>query len=292
MSAINQVLFDIGGVLGSNGWDREQRAVAVEKFALDSEDFQYRHEETVGAFESGQISLDEYLDVTVFWQPRAFSRDDFKRFMFSLSTPWADSLDVVRRLRERTRGRPTRVRMATLNNESRELNEYRIRYFGLCELFDVFFSSCWLGVRKPTRQIYERVLGMTQADPASSVFVDDREQNLAPARAPVDDTIQALVPSLTKGDIIIDGGNSNFHDTIRRAASLAKQGIEFVDSGTSGGIWGLENGYCLMVGGSDHAVKQCEPIFRALAPEDGYAHVGPSGAGHYVKMVHNGIEYA
>jgi len=73
--------------------------------------------------------------------------------------------------------------MATLNNESRELNEYRIRYFGLCELFDVFFSSCWLGVRKPTRQIYERVLGMTQADPASSVFVDDREQNLAPARA-------------------------------------------------------------------------------------------------------------
>jgi len=183
MSAINQVLFDIGGVLGSNGWDREQRAVAVEKFALDGDDFQYRHEETVGAFESGQISLDEYLDVTVFWQPRAFSRDDFKRFMFSLSTPWADSLDVVRRLRQRTRGRPTRVRMATLNNESRELNEYRIRYFGLCELFDVFFSSCWLGVRKPTRQIYERVLGMTQADPASSVFVDDREQNLAPARA-------------------------------------------------------------------------------------------------------------
>ena len=183
MSAINQVLFDIGGVLGSNGWDREQRAVAVEKFALDGEDIQYRHEETVGAFESGQISLDEYLDVTVFWQPRAFSRDDFKQFMFSLSTPWADSLDVVRRLRQRIRGRPTRVRMATLNNESRELNEYRIRYFGLCELFDVFFSSCWLGVRKPTRQIYERVLGMTQADPASSVFVDDREQNLAPARA-------------------------------------------------------------------------------------------------------------
>ena len=182
MSAIDQVFFDIGGVLGSNGWDREQRAVAVEKFALDSDDFQYRHEETVGAFESGQISLDEYLDVTVFWQPRAFSRDDFKRFMFSLSTPWADSLDVVRRLRQRIRGRPTRVRMATLNNESRELNEYRIRYFGLCELFDVFFSSCWLGARKPTRQIYERVLGMTQADPASSVFVDDREQNLAPAR--------------------------------------------------------------------------------------------------------------
>lgn len=115
---------------------------------------------------------------------------------------------------------------------------------------------------------------------------------MVPAGAPVDDTIEALVPSLTKGDIIIDGGNSNFHDTMRRADALAKRGIEFVDSGTSGGIWGLENGYCLMVGGSDRAVKQCEPIFLALAPENGYAHVGPSGAGHYVKMVHNGIEYA
>jgi putative hydrolase of the HAD superfamily len=183
MTAINQLLFDIGGVLGSNGWDREQRGEAIARFKLDGEDFQYRHEETVGAFESGQISLDEYLDVTVFWQPRDFARDEFKQFMFDLSTPWPESLDVVRRLRQSIRGRPTRVRLATLNNESRELNEFRIRHFGLCGLFDVFFSSCWLGVRKPTRQIYERVIGMTQADPASSVFVDDREQNLAPARA-------------------------------------------------------------------------------------------------------------
>jgi 6-phosphogluconate dehydrogenase len=115
---------------------------------------------------------------------------------------------------------------------------------------------------------------------------------MVPAGDPVDQTIESLVPGLSRGDIIIDGGNSNFHDTIRRAEALTKRGIEFVDSGTSGGIWGLENGYCLMVGGSDAAVKQCEPIFRALAPENGYAHVGPSGAGHYVKMVHNGIEYA
>ncbi|HEY7235869.1 MAG TPA: HAD family phosphatase [Gemmatimonadaceae bacterium] len=183
MTEITQLLFDIGGVLGSNGWDREQRGEAVARFGLDGDDLQYRHEETVGAFESGQISLDEYLDVTVFWRQRDFSRDEFKRFMFGLSAPSADSLDVVRRLRQHIRGRPTRVRMATLNNESRELNEYRIEHFGLCDLFDVFFSSCWLGVRKPTRQIYERVLGMTQVSPASSVFVDDREQNLAPARA-------------------------------------------------------------------------------------------------------------
>jgi putative hydrolase of the HAD superfamily len=183
MIAIDQIFFDIGGVLGTNGWDHEQRAAAVRRFHLDPEDFQYRHEEMVGAFESGEISLDEYLDVTVFSEHRDFTRDEFKRFMFSLSEPWLQSLEVARRLRRSIRGQPTRVRMATLNNESRELNEYRIDHFGLCELFDVFFSSCWVGVRKPTQQIYKRVLGMTQADPRRCVFVDDREQNLAPARA-------------------------------------------------------------------------------------------------------------
>ena len=99
------------------------------------------------------------------------------------------------------------------------------------------------------------------------------------------------IPHAVAGDMIIDGGNSNFHDTIRRGQQLAQSKIELIDSGTSGGIWGLENGYCLMVGGSDTAVKHCEPIFTALAPENGYAHVGPTGSGHYVKMVHNGIEY-
>jgi 6-phosphogluconate dehydrogenase len=114
---------------------------------------------------------------------------------------------------------------------------------------------------------------------------------MVPSGKPVDDTIAALVPQLAKGDIIIDGGNSNFHDTMRRGADLKAKGIEFIDAGTSGGVWGLENGYCLMVGGDDNAVGVCEPIFRTLAPTDGYAHVGPTGSGHYVKMVHNGIEY-
>jgi 6-phosphogluconate dehydrogenase len=114
---------------------------------------------------------------------------------------------------------------------------------------------------------------------------------MVPAGKPVDDTIGALAGSMQRGDIIIDGGNSNFHDTMRRAAELQPRGISFIDAGTSGGIWGLENGYCLMVGGADDAVKTCEPIFRALAPADGYAHVGPPGCGHYVKMIHNGIEY-
>jgi 6-phosphogluconate dehydrogenase len=114
---------------------------------------------------------------------------------------------------------------------------------------------------------------------------------MVPSGKPVDDTIASLLPGMSKGDVIIDGGNSNFHDTMRRAADLQAKGIHFVDSGTSGGIWGLANGYCLMIGASPEAFKLCEPIFRTLAPSDGYAHMGPPGAGHYVKMVHNGIEY-
>ena len=175
---IAQVFFDIGGVLGSNGWDREQRMAAVAHFGLDEEDFQYRHEETVGALESGAISLDEYLDVTVFSEPRAFSREQFREFMFALSEPFPDSIAVARELRERSS-----ARLMTLNNESRELNVYRIQRFGLCAIFSTFFTSCWLGVRKPTRGMYEKALGMTQTDPRRCLFVDDREQNLAPARA-------------------------------------------------------------------------------------------------------------
>ena len=114
---------------------------------------------------------------------------------------------------------------------------------------------------------------------------------MVPAGKPVDDTIDVLLAGLEKGDVIIDGGNSNFHDTMRRGKALAEEGIEYVDSGTSGGIWGLENGYCLMIGASESAFKLCEPIFKTLAPTDGYARMGPSGSGHYVKMIHNGIEY-
>ncbi|HEV2086339.1 MAG TPA: decarboxylating 6-phosphogluconate dehydrogenase [Gemmatimonadales bacterium] len=114
---------------------------------------------------------------------------------------------------------------------------------------------------------------------------------MVPAGAAVESTIEQLLPGLSQGDIIIDGGNSNFRDSMRRAARLKGKGIEFIDAGTSGGIWGLTIGYCLMIGASPEAFKQCEPIFRTLAPPDGYAHVGPPGSGHYVKMIHNGIEY-
>jgi 6-phosphogluconate dehydrogenase len=114
---------------------------------------------------------------------------------------------------------------------------------------------------------------------------------MVPSGKPVDDTIASLVPGLSNGDVIIDGGNSNFHDSMRRAADLQAKGINFVDCGTSGGIWGLANGYCLMIGASAEAFKLCEPIFKTLAPPNGYAHMGPPGSGHYVKMIHNGIEY-
>jgi putative hydrolase of the HAD superfamily len=175
---IELVLFDIGGVLGTNGWDREQRAAAVARFGLEGDDFQYRHEETIGDLESGRITLDEYLDVTIFYAQRPFAREEFKAFMFAQSEPWPESIAVARELATKRR-----VRLATLNNESAELNEHRISLFGLREIFPTFFSSCWLGARKPTTLVYKRAFGMSQADPARTLFIDDRVQNLAPAAA-------------------------------------------------------------------------------------------------------------
>jgi 6-phosphogluconate dehydrogenase len=114
---------------------------------------------------------------------------------------------------------------------------------------------------------------------------------MLPAGPAVDDHISQLKGLLSPGDIIIDGGNTDYKDDIRRADLLAEQGIQFADVGVSGGIWGLESGYCLMVGGSKEVYHHIEPIFKALAPEDGYLYCGAVGAGHFVKMVHNGIEY-
>jgi 6-phosphogluconate dehydrogenase len=115
---------------------------------------------------------------------------------------------------------------------------------------------------------------------------------MIPSGAPVDETIDALRPGLAAGDVVIDGGNSYYRDSMRRSGDLDRAGIFFLDAGTSGGVWGLENGYCLMVGGDAGAVERVRPIFETLAPENGFARVGASGAGHYVKMVHNGIEYS
>jgi 6-phosphogluconate dehydrogenase len=124
-----------------------------------------------------------------------------------------------------------------------------------------------------------------QLEPRRAVWL------MIPAGDPTENAVNELLGLLEAGDVIVDGGNSNFKDSKRRAGDAAAKGIGYIDAGVSGGIWGLANGYCLMVGGEDDPVGFLEPAFRTLAPEDGYAHVGPSGAGHFVKMVHNGIEY-
>jgi 6-phosphogluconate dehydrogenase len=147
----------------------------------------------------------------------------------------------------------------------------------------------------------EAVQRVAAAGATGATSLQDLAQKLAaprvtwimvPSGAPVDSTIDTLLPHLQGDDIIIDGGNSRWTDSIARNRRASAQGIHYLDSGTSGGIWGLQVGYCLMIGGARAAFDRAEPIFKSLAPENGYLYVGPSGAGHYVKMIHNGIEYA
>jgi putative hydrolase of the HAD superfamily len=175
---LTHVFFDIGGVLGTNGWDREQRSRALEKFGVEDEEFEHRHHQVVSEFETGAMSLEEYLDVTVFHTPRLFSREDFELYMLSLSEPNPYSIEVARHA-----AAAGRVRLMTMNNESAVLNVHRIEHFGLKSIFPTFLSSCWLGVRKPQRTFFERGLGIAQAEPRASLLVDDRDQNLAPAAA-------------------------------------------------------------------------------------------------------------
>jgi len=150
--------------------------------------------------------------------------------------------------------------------------------------------------------IKEAIEALVAQGATGSVSITDLVGRLAPPRAiwlmvpsgePTESTIDTAAVELSQGDVVIDGGNSNYKDSVRRASTLLEKGIKFLDAGTSGGIWGLKEGYCLMVGGDIEAFHRMEPIFRTLAPslQDGYGHVGPSGAGHFVKMVHNGIEY-
>jgi len=178
MSAIKHIFFDIGGVLGSNGWDREERDRAVKRFKLDPEDFQCRHEEVVSEWEEGRITIDEYLAITVFCAPRSFSRGEFIAFMYAQSVPNEDVIGIARALTGHAR-----YTLMTLNNEADELNRHRIKKFGISEIFEAFLSSCWLGVRKPTQKFYERGLGIAQGEPATSLFIDDRPQNISTASA-------------------------------------------------------------------------------------------------------------
>ena len=173
MSAIRAIFWDVGGVLLSNAWDRAQRTVALEHFHLDEEEFYDRHEMLVSSFERGKITLTEYLDRTVFYRARPFTRDDFRDFMFSLSQPFPEVIELARKLND-----TGRYFMGTINNESRELNYYRIEKCGLRQIFALFVSSCFVGFRKPERDIYRLALEMTQIPAEACCFIDDRALNL------------------------------------------------------------------------------------------------------------------
>ena len=171
MGEIRALLWDVGGVLLSNAWDHEERDLAVTQFLLGGPEFEMRHKELVPAFEEGRISLDDYLERSVFYKPRTFTRQDFKCFMFSLSKPKTAVLEIARSL-------SGKYFMATINNESRELNQYRIQTFGLVDCFDLFVSSCFVAMRKPDERIYGLALDLSQHAPEECCLIDDRPANI------------------------------------------------------------------------------------------------------------------
>lgn len=177
MPAIRALFWDIGGVLLSNAWDREQRIQALEHFHLDSEEFQGRHEMVVSSFERGKLTLDEYLDRTVFYRERPFTREAFREVMLSLSRPFPENLAFAQSLAD-----SGKYLMCTINNESRDLNYYRMDKFGLRTIFRLFVSSCFVGLRKPERDIYRLAIEITQVRPEDCCFIDDRALNLECAK--------------------------------------------------------------------------------------------------------------
>jgi putative hydrolase of the HAD superfamily len=174
---VSAIFWDVGGVLLTNAWDRAQRERALEQFKLDQEEFHDRHEMVVSSLERGKIGFDEYLDRTIFYRPRPFAREVFKDYVFSLSQPHHEVLALAEELTK-----SGKYFMGTINNESRELNLYRIQTFGLREIFSVFVSSCFVGLRKPEEGIYRMALEITQKTPGDCCFIDDRALNLESAR--------------------------------------------------------------------------------------------------------------
>jgi putative hydrolase of the HAD superfamily len=196
MPNITTLFWDNGGVILTNGWDRESRKLAVEKFHLEWADFEDRHELMLHGFEIGQVSLDEYLRRTVFYRERAFTPDDFKQFMFDQSQPFPESLAFLGQLAD-----TKRYYMAALNNESLEINQYRVRTFHLRRYFEGFFASCYLGIRKPDPGIYELAIKITQRDPDECIFIDDRGLNLECAKEMGMRTIQFVNVDQLRSDL-------------------------------------------------------------------------------------------
>jgi putative hydrolase of the HAD superfamily len=193
---ISAVFSDVGGVLLTNGWDRGSRKSLVETFGLDREDFEDRHQLVNAALDTGQLEIDHYLDRTIFYRPRPFGKEEVRDFMYAQSEALPDSLALVARLAQ-----ARKVFLATLNNESRELNLYRIEKFGLRNYFSVFFSSCYLGVSKPNTQIYRLALDLSQRPPEECVFIDDRSLNLETAQRLGLQTIQFLNAGQLENDL-------------------------------------------------------------------------------------------
>jgi putative hydrolase of the HAD superfamily len=178
MPRITTLFWDIGGVILTNGWDRNSRKAAAEAFNLDYEEFQDRHELTFPAFDAGQISLNEYLDRTLFYRPRKFTREEFTAFMFAQSKEFPASRAILDAC-----ANSGKYFVGAINNEPLELNQFRIETFNLRKSFQVFFSSCYVHSRKPEEGIFRVALAVTQRAPESCVFIDDRPLNLeAPRR--------------------------------------------------------------------------------------------------------------
>jgi len=196
LPTIRALFWDIGGVLLTNAWDRTERAQAFEKFPVDADEFHSRHELVVSSFERGKITLDEYLDRTIFYQPRPFSKEEFRQYMFTLSQPISENLKFARALA----GSGTYF-MGTINNESRELNAYRIATFDLRKIFRVFFSSCYVGLRKPEADIYRVALEVTQFPADECCFIDDRALNLECAAKLGMHVIQMQTPEQLRRDL-------------------------------------------------------------------------------------------
>jgi putative hydrolase of the HAD superfamily len=196
LSAIRTIFWDVGGVLLTNAWDRVERAAALEHFHLDLDEFHDRHEMVVSSFERGKITLDEYIDRTVFYRPRPFTKDEFRDYMFSLSQPFPEVLKFAQGLTD-----SGKYFMGTINNESRELNNHRIETFGLRKIFRVFVSSCYVGFRKPERDIYRLALEITQIPADECCFVDDRALNLECAAKLGMQTIEMQQLEQLRGDL-------------------------------------------------------------------------------------------
>lgn len=201
-TAITTLFLDIGGVLLTNGWDRAARRRAAETFSLDLPETEERHHLTFDTYEEGKLTLDEYLDRTVFYEERSFSRQTFKDFMYAQTEPYPDMIDMVCRIKKQHG-----IKIAIVNNEGRELNEYRIRKFGLDKFVDFFISSCFVHFRKPDADIFRIALDIALVKPEEVLYIDDR----------------AMFVSVAEGLGINGFRHENFEATSRYLSNLGWQ---------------------------------------------------------------------